>query len=341
MLAGNKGFGVTTEQLDTTLADYDKADADVLRWWLDQAKDRNWKLTDLSRHTGVSTTVLSRVYRGIYNADTTKVMVRLATAKATFNESVENPDFISTSLSRHMFAMFDKTRALRNITIAWGPMGIGKTTIEKEYTRLHNHGQTYYHRCPGHGTTLCQFVTSLARSMRISTNGRSADTMRSDISQYLSRGNRLLIIDELHEVFRTCTARDIVRICEWLRELQGDDLFGLVLTGTELLKHEFSGGKYSDILAQLVDRGTLQIPLSGKPTKKDVLAFLRHYGLTFPEAGTTEHQLLNDILTAHGLRKLTLHLRDGVAYSLRKDEAFTWDHFVAAHSAIQTLTKKR
>ena len=136
MLAGNKGFSVSTEALDDTLANYPAAHVEILRWWWDLAKERAWSLSVLARQCGVSSTVLSRVFRGEYNAEIDSTIEKLARAKANFAEQVNNPDFIMTSLAKRMFAIFDKTRALQTVTIMWGQKGIGKTTIKADVTTL-------------------------------------------------------------------------------------------------------------------------------------------------------------------------------------------------------------
>ena len=95
-----------------------------------------------------------------------------------------------------------------------------------------------------------------------------------------------------------------------------------------------------EVLAQLVDRGTIQIQLPSKPTKSDVVEFLRHYGLKFPtESDAAAARLLNDTIAGHGLRMLTLRLRDGKAFAVKRGEEYTWDHFVNAFEAIQSLSK--
>jgi hypothetical protein len=176
--------------------------------------------------------------------------------------------------------------------------------------------------------------------MRVSMSNETVMTMREKIGGMLSKGNRILILDELHEIFRTCNAQTIIRICEWLREMQELAQCGLALTGTELLHKEFFHGVHKEVLAQLVDRGTVQIPLNAKPTKSDILAFLKHYGLAYPtEEDAAAAALINDILRSSGLRKLTLHLRDGAAYATKRQETYAWHHFTSAFDAIQSLSK--
>ena len=341
MLHGGRSLGVSTQDFYDKLELYPEEHRETPSFWFETGRDRNWSLNDLFKQTGVSTTTLTRLFRGMYEGDVPAQISKLAIARTNFNEVVGNPDFILTSLARKMFEAFDKTRALRNVTIMWGPMGIGKTTIINEYKRQHGHGQTFVVRCPGHGCSIYQFITHVAKSMRVSMTRETIMTMRDKIGTMLGKGHRILILDELHEVFRTCNTQTIIRICEWLREVQEIAGCGLALTGTELLHKEFFHGVHKDVLAQLVDRGTVQIPLNAKPTKGDITAFLKHYGLPFPAEREPEAaSLLNDIIRSHGLRKLTLHLRDGQAYANRRQETYTWDHFTAAFEAIARMSSQ-
>jgi uncharacterized protein YerC len=59
-----KGFGIATENLDLTR--YTAAQQEILNFWWHVAKDKGWSLREFDRQTGVSTTTLTRVYRGIY-----------------------------------------------------------------------------------------------------------------------------------------------------------------------------------------------------------------------------------------------------------------------------------
>jgi DNA transposition AAA+ family ATPase len=166
------------------------------------------------------------------------------------------------------------------------------------------------------------------------------EKQREKIYTVLAAGQRLLIIDELHQAFLTTRTDTAVKCCEFLREIADVAGCGLVLVGTELLKTEIFTGIHKEALRQLVDRGTVQAALPAKATKKDYTAFLDFYGLPFPtEADGEALPTLEDILKSSGLRKLTMHLRDGLAYATRKQEPYAWTHFVAAFEAIQSLSK--
>jgi DNA transposition AAA+ family ATPase len=337
----NGSLGISANDFELVLSQtYTPDQTDVLRFWFFLARERQWGTQRLARETGLSTTVLYRLFRGEYPADPASSIDKLQRARASFRESADNPDFIDTSLSRRMFAIFDKTRALKNVSILWGPMGIGKTECLQEYYRRNNSGRTAVLRFPA-GATFAFFVNHVAKSLGIATRQYSAFSQREKICQILSAGQRLLIIDELHQAFLTTRTDTAVKCCEFLREIADTAQCGLALIGTELLEESIFRGPHKDALRQLVDRGTVQCSLPAKATKADYQKFLAAYGLQFPDSNTDPDaaQILHDIITSSGLRKLTLHLRDGAAYASKLDEPYTWHHFTAAHAAIQSLSK--
>ena len=335
----NASFGIATHNFETAITAYSATQQETLRWWFFMAKERGWSLTKLSESTGVHNSTLSKVFRGVYAAEIDKVVATLVKAKELFAEASDNPEFIHTALAGRMFATFDKCRALGNVAILWGQMGIGKTTIIEEYRRLNNHGKTQVVRFPA-AVTFPHFVSHVGRSIGINVHSDGQFRNRERIIAVLSAGKRLLIIDELHQAFLTASPETAVRCLEFLREISDVSKCGLVLIGTEVLAHEIFKGRHKEALGQLVNRGTVQIALPAKATKQDITRFLAYYGLRLPGEDEPEaREILGDIIQAAGLRKLTLHLRDGSAYAARKNETYTWSHFVAAFVAIQSLSK--
>lgn len=333
-------FGISSDRFEGVVATYQEATREAIRFWFYLGKERSWSLAKLANATGISTTSLSRLFRGVYGAGLDSVTEKLAKARENFSDAVANPDFIMTSLARRYFAAADKTRALANVTLIWGRMGIGKSTVMKEYHRQNNHGKTMTVRFPV-GASFAHFVNVVAHATGVSVRSQSRYHQQDKIIATLSAGQRLLQVDELHQAFLTTRGDTAVRCSEFLREIKDEAGCGLLLVGTELMEKEFFHGRFKDSLAQLVDRGTVQIPLPSKPTKTDILAFLAHYDLAFPtEQDGKAVELLSDILESSGLRKLTMHLRDGAAYAAKVGEVYDWSHFVKAHAAIQSLSKK-
>jgi DNA transposition AAA+ family ATPase len=318
---------------------YDDHSSEVLRFWFFTAKKHGWNLKKLANVTGLSTTVIYRLFRGEYPADPSSAVATLDAARLNLAAGAESPDFIETNLSSRMFAIFDKTRAMHNVSILWGRMGIGKTAIADEYVRRQPIGRTYLVRFPA-GTTFGQFLQTIARTLGVARLGQTAAT-RERIIQLLAMGQRLLIVDELHQAFLTTRTDTAIKCCEFLREVHDLSGCGLVLIGTELMQEQMFKGPHKEALAQLVDRGTVPVPLPAKATSKDIQKFLKAYGLDFPNPTTDPEatEILNDILRSAGLRKLTLHLRDGKAFSNKRDEPYAWHHFTAAFQAIQALSK--
>jgi DNA transposition AAA+ family ATPase len=332
---------IAAQDLNGMLAESydDEATREILTWWYFTAKERNWNLARLAKVTGLSTSVLYRLFRGEYAAGAANSTTHLLRARDSFHSASENPDFIETSLSKQLFAVFDKTRALKTVSILWGKMGIGKSECIKEYARRNAQGRTVCVRFPA-ASTFSHFLAQITLALGVARN-QTATAQREKIIQMLSAGQRLLIVDELHQAFLTARTNTAIKCCEFLREIAEVADCGLVLVGTELLEEQVFRGQHKEALRQLVDRGTMQIPLPAKATQGDYRKFLEFYGLDFPDTAKepAAAMILADIIKSAGLRKLTLHLRDGAAYASRRSEAYEWKHFTAAFEAIRSLSK--
>ena len=236
------GTQSVTDFEDAISAKYTEDQQAVLRFWFYGARKNQWSQSRIATITGVSATSISRVNRGIYGTDASLIIEKLRKAQETYQESSDNPDFIETSLANRLFTIFDKTRALRNVSILWGRLGIGKSECVAEYQRRNNHGRTVVVRFPA-GSTFTLFIFHVARACGIQPRGNSWD-IRNKIISVLSAGQRLLIIDELHQAFLTARTDTAVKCIEFLREVCDKDgaNCGLVLIGTEVLEeHVFRG----------------------------------------------------------------------------------------------------
>lgn len=338
----NTNYNIAPDQFERVISTLPEYQQEIIRWCYFLGKDRGWPLAQLAKAVGSSTTTLSRVFRGEYGAELNKLCESLVKAKASLHESVDNPDFIMTSLGKEIFAICDRVRALRTVAILWGAMGIGKTTVLEEYKRLNNHGKTIYFRCEP-GMTLVQFITSLGSACGIAPKSRQTQLrVREKLYSLLGAGQRLVIIDELHQLFLRREGNDITPVlqCEFLRTVFDKANCGLVLTGTKALEKYMVDQK--DALAQLLDRGTMPIHLPDKPTSGDAQMFIKAFGLPALSASEPEASaIIADILKASGLRKLTLHLRDGAATAAKRGERYTWGHFCTAFEDLQSLGKRR
>ncbi len=326
---------------ETAIADLPDEQRDILAFWYDYAATREISQRELARMIGVSDSAISQAFHNKYKAGLDNLCQRMLAAKDNLPQAIANPHFIMTSLAKQMFTIFDEARALQTVMLVWGVKGIGKTVIGREYKRRNNHGRTHYYRCSP-GLSLNQFIQSLAAALGVSPKRRmSLLQTRQLIIRLLSAGQRLLIVDELHQLFLRDSRGCAVLICEFLREIYDVSECGLVLIGTRAMVSHLVEGTHADALEQLIDRGEDPVELPSKPTRSDAAAAISHYGLDPSFAGETEAAaIVADIFARSGLRKLTRHLRAGAAFAARSGEPYQWRHFVAAQKRHASILKK-
>lgn len=341
-VTNHTNYNIAPDQFEAVIAKIPEDQQDTLRFWYFLGKDRDWSLGKLASACGVSTTTLSRVFRGDYGADLKNLCASLEKARASYSQSVENPDFIMTSLAKHMFQVFDSTRALRTVSFMIGVMGNGKTSNAQEYKARNNHGRTCYYRCEP-GLTLAQFIGGVADACGIKLKTKKGQTViREKTYSILSAGNRLLIIDEFHELFLRRQSNDITPVlqAEYLRAIHDISGCGLSIISTDALsKHLIDN---SEALAQLIDRGPMGIiKLPAKPTADDLKSFIKSYGLApLTDREPVAQAVVKDILQSSGLRKLVMHLRHGASYAKRLGLRYEWHHFTKAFEDIKSLNRQ-
>ncbi|BCU76016.1 ATP-binding protein [Luteolibacter sp. LG18] len=330
-------YGIAPDQFELVIKALDEEQQETLRFWYYLAKEESWTLRQLAKHSGEHSTTLTRVFRGVYEGNIGNVCDRLENSRVAFKGTVANPDFTMTALAKRMFEIFDELRELNLVGLLWGEKGIGKTTVAEEYRRLNNHGKTVYVRCLAR-CTFPQFVHHVARSLGVTVKNQNQFTVREKIVGVLSAGQRLLIVDELHELFATMRPDMAANCCEFLREIYDRSGCGMALIGTERMISEFKTGTQKEILSQLLDRG-YEFRLPGKSTRKDYEAMLKHFGLATPGAAEPDAaEIVKDLVDAHGLRKFNVHLRSGARRAKRRNETYTWAHFVEAFDNLATLS---
>lgn len=169
-------------------------------------------MTPLSHQTGISTTVFSNVFAGSYAGDYEAVAKRLE----VFFFRLEQKElygglrqFVPTSLSKTLWAVFEKTRIIRRIQIVQSPEQLGKTTAALAYVAANNSGRTKHISLPGGTKSGCgDFIWALAESLDIPYTIKLREK-RLRIKQGLKCCD-LVIIDEAHLVstWTDASARD-------------------------------------------------------------------------------------------------------------------------------------
>ena len=83
--ASNGSIAITATDFENVLLEKYPADqAEVLRFWYFTSRERSWGLTRLARETGLSSTVLHRLFRGEYPADPATSISKLKRARESF-----------------------------------------------------------------------------------------------------------------------------------------------------------------------------------------------------------------------------------------------------------------
>lgn len=302
--------------------------ADNIHWLYGMAEKEGLSDGALSRLTGIHSASISRVRRGVYGAKLESFAKRVGQFRANRQEidATANPDFIELSCATRLRRAIERARMLKLAQIVWGPKGIGKTTALRQIAgedRLN----ILYHRIPA-ACSYHMHLRHLARSLRCEES--STMNTRAGIIRRLTGGNRILLVDELHELFMTSSANAAIQFAEFLREVYDESESALLLVGTQVLHKKLLESNLAEVLEQLIDRGNLPLKLPAKPTEKDVATMLAHYGLPAPTAAAAS-EILAEIIKASGIRRLTTHIRDGMAFAVRKNKPYEWPDFIAAY----------
>lgn len=326
---------------ESAVVDLPDEQREILSWWFGHMRNNDLSQAALAKMAGVSSSALSTAFRGKYGADLGGLCRTLEAARSNLHQSAANPFFIETQLAGIVWPLFDRARSLAVIQPMWGVKGIGKTEVAKEYKRRNNHGRTYYHRCSA-GITRDQFGSSLAASMGVSCR-HSWLYLRDRIVAKLALGQRLLVIDEFHEIFVGKGGKPnphAILTCEAIREIYDLAQCGVATLGTKSLVTNLHSADNAAALEQFLDRALEPEELPDKPVKEDAAEFCRRFGLDPEFKGQpAAASIVAAIFKKTGVRKLTLHLRAGAVLASQRGEEYRWPHFVAAHQNLVTNVK--
>lgn len=333
--AQTNNLSIAPDLIAQTIAKLSAEQAEIVLWWYDLACQKRWNQTAMAQAIGVDSGTVGRVLRGTYpSMDAQAAEWRKARKNWLEGAGVAKNEFVATVVANRIFSALDKSRSLKICTLVWGKKGIGKTIALHNYCQQ-NRQTSIEVRCPA-SATFYQFLLTIARACNITSRGNVFE-IRERIVEYFSTGNKLLVVDEIHQAFLTTRGDTCVRYIEFLREIHDRAGCGLVLVGTEVVEAAFMRGLHREALGQLLDRGPMSVKLPDRPSRRDLERILSHWGLDFPSDGSPEYANLNGILASSGLRKLCMHLRDGGAHAAKNNRTYAWSDFNEALEIIAKL----
>ena len=302
--------------------------------------ENSLSLGELEVKTGISSTTISQIYRNKYPSDVSGIVSRIQSFFALLDKRSQSRqlDFVETKLSKNIWGICDNARTMQKINFIFGDSQVGKSKALKKYALDHNHGSTCYLEMPT-GGLLTNFMAKLAEKLHMSAHQRRADLRRRLIEAFDDR--MLLVVDEAHQCLPIngyTTARSLQSI-EFIREIFNEKECGVVICATKAFQSAMNHGEWSSLLAQSKRRQFLTLELPNEPTREDLNAFSRAYGL--PAAAAQARELEKSIIATEALGYWLSVLRAGHEVASSKKQAMTWAHVLSAWSGILELQGKK
>lgn len=343
------GINIGGDVVTIKTADYPDEHRALIRWLFSYAKDNDWSWAEAESHTKISTTTLYRVWQGKYvnsqtgdPIDLTGVCEKISRFKNLADERAfsRRLPFMETSVFRRIEKVCHEALVGQTIALIYGESQIGKTECLKEVRRRNNHGQTTYVLTPAAGGVQ-SLIKAIALASSISPD-TSFEVLRDRVTKFFD-DSKLLIIDEIHECFESYHDTARRKTLSVLRQLQEVSHCGMVLCGTNVFRDELERGEYAKSMQQLKKRGIWELQLEDEPTPEDLSLIARYYKLGEPDDDAA--QLVKAIAREMGLGKYTKFLARAAQAAAKKQQRFTWDHFVNTVAIATALkappTKKR
>lgn len=315
---------------------------EAIRWLHRHYWDEDLSLTTLGRALGYHASTLSRIMRAEYDGGRGEVVKAIEKYRADLEQRTRSKKtpFIKTALFEELRENCDLARSFAKIVCLWGESQIGKTTNLKQIASEDRDGLTLYVEIMP-GAREADLITSLCQKLRLSSRQRTAE-LRLNIARELRkaalRGPLLLIVDEgARAGGKRIYGGGGFACLEFIRWLHDTVGFGVLFCGTNLTRDQLADADHEKYLNQFNRRCLRKVQLPDIPSRADLNAFARHYGLD-PAVGDAR-KVEKAIIATHGLGVwLTLFpLAQERAASDRK--GMTWEHVLRALAWVKGSEK--
>ena len=309
----------------------------AIRWLHAHYYDSGKSLAEIGALIGYDGGNVSKIFHAKYAGDLDAVVAAIARYRKLVEEraSINRAPYIETRLYRDIEECCQAALTYQKIVYIYGESQVGKTAALKHYEDKHNHGETIYVEMPP-GGGLGAFCQALALRLRMSTDGNTT-LLQGNILRSITSRN-LLIIDEAARVFQTRVyGKQMLRTLDYIRALHDNTGCAIVLCGTNIFREQMQDRAMEKFLRQFNRRCLLRRQLPDVPSRADLNAFARHYGLD--PAGGDALALQKQVVTEHGLGVWLTTLTAAARNATRQKKDMTWDHVIKAHAFFQSLEK--
>lgn len=258
--------------------------------------------------------------------------------------------FVQTRLSQAIFDRLDKARRRRRIAFIIGDSQIGKSEAEREYTRTHNHGETFYLDTPSSGAHGA-LIQAFSERLNIGQVSRSGD-LEMRIAECFDE-KKLVILDNAQRMLRSRCGLRAMTFLQWLYDARGCGMaFFMTYEGHGNL---INGGSKKH-LEQLWRRRIPPLMLPSRTPDDDLALFAAKFGLEpapedevaisveyVNEQGRRKekeyrrvpYELQTEVVTKEGLGVWLETLEEAKAQAAAHRRPLSWKAVLKAHCAMQ------
>lgn len=292
-------------------ANYDPTTYATLTKLLDVAEEQRYTLGKLAPLVGISTTVLSRLLGGTYQADTARPlgMVAAYLARHADRRTVAEAAFVETDIAKKVWQAIEYAGTYCEIVSIIGKPQWGKTTAAEEYRRrkLEAGCEDIVILPMPVEPTPAKLAAVLLEQLGHKPETRLPLAKATEQCRAWLSSRHIIIVDEVHQA--ADAGRTGMKCLDWLRlEVFDKVKCGLVLIGTDVWGDVLQGRtmrEWQGRLAQTALRG-IDVTLPPRLGYTDEQAIWRSFGL--PDPADDVYAVVHGITGRYGLGRYVFQL---------------------------------
>jgi len=265
----------------------------------------------IAKALGISQTCMNQFLNDKYPGDVPAIerkVERYLLRESERRKSHNMGGFVKTSIAKELLAGLSYCHSMREMGIAWGFPGNGKTETVKYY--VEQYPETILVTA-GPEIIRDGIIYAIADALKVQILRNKYHTMKNILDNREGRDD-MIIIDEAQ--FLSIESLEVARK---IHDMTGSPVF---FVGQPRLKSDIRGKRNKEIFAQITSRMGIWIELQ-EPEKSDVFALCSEAGITDREiqeyCWKTMHRNGNSLRTVHKMLKF------GLKYAQKEDSELT------------------